>query len=127
MDLHNIAFGNSDNHGRNTALIKRPEGIGLAPVYDFAPMRADPEGVTRTTQWAPPLEAGGEYDWPAIAASLSDLVAPDRLMEALQRLAADLEGLDERLARRGVPPRILELPTVGLRSLGWRLKRWGLL
>ncbi|WP_302142744.1 type II toxin-antitoxin system HipA family toxin [Halomonas alkalicola] len=126
-DLLNIAFGNSDNHGRNTALIKRPEGIGLAPVYDFAPMRADPEGVTRTTQWAPPLEAGGEYDWPAIAASLSDLVDPDRLMEALQRLAADLEGLDERLARRGVPPRILELPTVGLRSLGWRLKRWGLL
>jgi len=126
-DLLNIAFGNSDNHGRNTALIKRPEGIGLAPVYDFAPMRADPEGVTRTTQWGPPLETGGEYDWPAIAGSLADLVDPDRLIEALQRLAADLEGLDERLAERGVPPRILEMPAVGLRSLGARLKRWGLL
>lgn len=126
-DLLNIAFGNSDNHGRNTALLKRPEGIELSPVYDFAPMRADPEGVTRTTQWGPPLEVGGEYDWRAIADSLSDLVDPERLMEALQRLAADLEGLDERLAARGVPARILEMPAVGLRTLDTRLKRWGLL
>lgn len=126
-DLLNIAFGNSDNHGRNVALLKRPEGIGLAPVYDFAPMRADPEGVTRTIQWGPPLEAGGEYDWYAIVESLSDLVDPERLIEALKRLAADLEGLDERLAMRGVPGRILVMPAVGLRSLGTRLKRWGLL
>jgi serine/threonine-protein kinase HipA len=126
-DLLNIAFGNSDNHGRNTALLKRPEGIWLSPVYDFAPMRADPEGVTRTTQWGPPLEAGGEYDWYAIAESLSDLVDPDQLMEALRRLAVDLNGLDERLAGRGVPTRILDMPSVGLRTLGTRLKRWGLL
>lgn len=126
-DLLNIAFGNSDNHGRNTALLKRPEGVWLSPVYDFAPMRADSEGVTRTTQWGPPLEAGGEYDWHAVAKSLSDLVEPDQLMEALRQLAGDLEGLDERLALRGVPSRILDMPSVGLRSLGTRLKRWGLL
>ncbi|MDW7745208.1 type II toxin-antitoxin system HipA family toxin [Halomonas sp.] len=126
-DLLNIAFGNSDNHGRNMALLKRPEGIGLAPVYDFAPMRADPDGGTRTTQWGPPLEAGREYDWHAIAESLSDLVDPEQLMETFRRLAADLDGLDERLAARGVPPRILDMPSVGLRSLGTRLKRWGML
>lgn len=50
-DLLNIAFGNSDNHGRNTALIKRPEAIWLSPLYDFAPMKADPEGIVRVTQW----------------------------------------------------------------------------
>jgi len=126
-DLLNIAFGNSDNHGRNTALLKRLEGIWLSPVYDFAPMRADPEGVTRTTQWGPPLEAGGEYDWPSIAESLSDFVDPEQLIEALKRLACDLEGLDERLALRGAPSRILDMPSVGLRSLGTRLNRWGLL
>lgn len=126
-DLLNIAFGNSDNHGRNMALLKRPEGIELAPVYDFAPMRADPEGVTRTTQWGPPLEAGGEYDWHAIAGSLSDLADTEQLMEALKRLAADLAGLEKRLAARGVPARILEMPAVGLHSLETRLKRWGLL
>ncbi|SEK19662.1 serine/threonine-protein kinase HipA [Halomonas daqiaonensis] len=126
-DLLNVAFGNSDNHGRNTALLKRPEGIGLSPVYDFAPMKADSEGVTRTTQWRPPLEAGGEFDWHGIADSLADLVAPENLMRELQKLAIELEGLDERLAARGVPSRILDMPAVGLRSLNDRLGRWGLL
>lgn len=126
-DLLNIAFGNSDNHGRNTALLKRPEGSWLAPIYDFAPMKADPEGVTRTTQWGPPLEVGGEYNWAAIADSLADLVAPERTMDELRTLAAGLEGLDERLAARGVPARILDMPAVGLRTLDARLKRWGLL
>ncbi|MFD2437594.1 type II toxin-antitoxin system HipA family toxin [Modicisalibacter luteus] len=59
-DLLNVAFGNSDNHGRNTALIKRPEGIWLAPIYDFAPMKADPEGVTRTLQWGPPMRKAAD-------------------------------------------------------------------
>ncbi len=126
-DLLNIAFGNSDNHGRNTALLKRPEGVWLAPVYDFAPMRADPEGVTRTTQWGPPLEVGGEFDWHAIANSLSDVVEPEKLLESLQQLASTLEGLDERLAARGIPSRLLDMPAVGLRTVDARLKRWGLL
>ncbi|MEL4426619.1 HipA domain-containing protein [Shewanella indica] len=50
-DLLNILFGNSDNHGRNTALLKGDGWIKLAPIYDFAPMKADPEGVARTTKW----------------------------------------------------------------------------
>ncbi|WP_290793444.1 HipA domain-containing protein [Halomonas sp.] len=126
-DLLNVAFGNSDNHGRNTALLKRPEGVWLSPVYDFAPMKADPEGVTRTTQWGAPLEVGGEFDWRAIADSLADLVEPERLMTELQTLGVALEGLEKRLAARGVPARILEMPAVGLRSLNDRLRRWEVL
>ncbi|MGJ7456207.1 hypothetical protein ACR80S_10955 [Halomonas sp. MA07-2] len=45
----------------------------------------------------------------------------------LQTLGLNLEGLDERLAARNVPSRILEMPAVGLRSLNDRLGRWGLL
>lgn len=90
-------------------------------------MKADPEGVTRTTQWGLPLEAGGEYDWPNIAESLADVIAPDRVMNELRMLAAGLEGVDERLAVRGVPARILDMPAVGLRSIHTRLKRWELL
>ncbi|UTA81547.1 type II toxin-antitoxin system HipA family toxin [Halomonas sp. XH26] len=126
-DLLNIAFGNSDNHGRNTALLKRLDSIELAPVYDFAPMKADPEGVTRTTQWGTPLEVGGEYDWRGIADTLADVVDPERVMEELRALALKLEGVDERLAARGVPPRILDMPAVGLRTINTRFKRWGLL
>ncbi len=126
-DLLNVAFGNSDNHGRNTALLKRPEGIWLSPIYDFAPMKADPEGVTRTTQWGAPLEVGGEFNWHGIADSLADLVEPERLMTELRQLGAALEGLDERLSARGVPSRILDMPAVGLRTLNDKLRRWGLL
>lgn len=126
-DLLNVAFSNSDNHGRNSALLKRPEGIELSPVYDFAPMKADPEGVTRTTRWGSPFEEGGEFDWPAIANALSDLVAPDELMEKLKAQAGRLMGLRERLQQRGVPARILDMPAVGLTTLDNKLSRWGLI
>lgn len=125
-DLLNLAFGNSDNHGRNAALLKRPEGIWHAPVYDFAPMKADPEGITRTTQWGAELERGGDVDWPAVADHLGDLVAPERLMAELCELGGRLRGLRERLAKRGVPERILDMPAVGLTGLDRRLARWGL-
>ncbi|ALM52654.1 type II toxin-antitoxin system HipA family toxin [Halomonas huangheensis] len=126
-DLLNIAFGNSDNHGRNTSIIKRPQGMWLAPIYDFAPMKADPEGITRTMQWGPPLEQGGEYDWPGIASALNDLVPEEQLINELQTLASQLTGLRDRLAERGVAQRLLDMPGVGLTSLDTRLQRWGLL
>ncbi|QOR39013.1 type II toxin-antitoxin system HipA family toxin [Billgrantia diversa] len=126
-DLLNVAFGNSDNHGRNAALIKRPEGIWHAPVYDFAPMKADPEGVTRTTRWGSPFEEGGEYDWVAIAQALDHLAPPERTLTALRATATRLIGLRDRLAERGVPKRILDMPAVGLGSLETRLTRWGLI
>lgn len=125
-DLLNVVFGNSDNHGRNTALIKRPQGIWLSPIYDFAPMKADPEGVTRTTTWGSPYEEGGRFDWPAIAEQLADLVPAETLLAELGALAEKLLGLKSRLAARGVPSRILEMPTLGFDYLDRRLQDWGL-
>lgn len=44
-DIANQAFGNPDNHGRNTAISKGPlGGVSIAPLYDFAPMRLAVEG-----------------------------------------------------------------------------------
>ncbi len=125
-DLLNLAFGNSDNHGRNSALLKRPEGIGLAPVYDFAPMKADPEGVTRTIQWGSPLEEGGNIDWQAVAKSLVDWVPADMLISELRTLGRQLSGLESRLRARGVPERILDMPVMGFAYLDEKLRRWGL-
>ncbi len=125
-DLLNVAFGNSDNHGRNAAILKRPEGIWHAPVYDFAPMKADPEGVTRTTRWGSPFEEGGDFDWIAIAHALDDLVPAEQSISELKDLAARLLGLQERLRARGVPERILTMPAVGLGTLDHRLERWRL-
>lgn len=129
-DFLNIAFGNSDNHARNTALLKQPGRIWLSPIYDFAPMKADPEGVIRTLQWGSPFEEGGRFDWHGIAIALADLVEPDRLISELSLLARQLVGLRERLQQRGVPERILTMPAVGLEYLDRNIDRymdqWGL-
>jgi serine/threonine-protein kinase HipA len=126
-DFLNVVYGNSDNHGRNSALIKRPQGIWLSPIYDFAPMKADPEGVTRTTTWGSPYEEAGRFDWLAIAQGLSDVVDPEQVINELRELAAQLGSLRERLAARGVPVQLLAKPTFGFDFLGEKLKQWQLL
>lgn len=126
-DLLNVTFGNSDNHGRNTALLKTPKGVWLAPLYDFAPMKADPEMVPRSTSWGSPLEEGGQYNWQAIANELADLVEPARLLAELSELARRLTGLKQRLQARGVPERILNMPVMGFDYLDDKLKGWGLI
>lgn len=126
-DFLNVVFGNSDNHGRNTSLIKRPDGITLSPVYDFAPMKADPEGIVRSTTWGAPYEEGGQFDWIAIANALSAWVAPALLIQELRELAKKIQGLPERLAARGVPERLLNMPTLGFSVLDKKLAAWHLL
>ncbi|MCU5772900.1 HipA domain-containing protein [Erwiniaceae bacterium BAC15a-03b] len=126
-DLLNIIFGNSDNHGRNTSFIKDEQSIRLAPIYDFAPMKADPEGIARTTKWVPPLEIGGEYDFAGIAGALADLVPADKLLQALKVTAQQLVKLKQRLQARGVPEQILEMPAINLNFIAEKLTRWNLL
>ena len=127
-DLLNIAFGNSDNHGRNTSFYKDEKGIRLTPIYDFAPMKADPEGIPRTTKWAAPaLELGGEFNFFEIAYSLSDLIEPELLINELKVTARQLVGLKQRLIDRGVPDQIVNMPIFGFDFLDEKLEGWGLL
>ena len=51
-ELLNRAMGNTDNHGRNTAMQITEDGIvQLTPLYDFAPMFMDPELIARSCRW----------------------------------------------------------------------------
>ncbi|MDB2447225.1 type II toxin-antitoxin system HipA family toxin [bacterium] len=52
-DVINQAFKNSDNHGRNTSIIKYSDGtIRLSPVYDVAPMKLfKGDHITELTTW----------------------------------------------------------------------------
>lgn len=130
-DLLNIAFGNSDNHGRNTAFLRDASRIWLAPIYDFAPMKADPEGIPRSTTWSSrdsvPLELGGQFRFDLIAESLADLCDPEQLLTALRQLAEQLVGLKSRLITRGVPQSILNYPAIGFDYLPEKLQRWQLI
>ena len=51
-DVANAATGNTDNHGRNTSIIKRDGELRLSPAYDIAPMAMDDEGISPTTVWS---------------------------------------------------------------------------
>ncbi len=126
-DLLNIIFGNSDNHGRNTSFIKKSGKIYLSPIYDFAPMKADPEVVTRSTTWGSPYEEGGEYRWAQITQKLAPWCDPDLSLATLRTLANNLLGLKQRLVDKGVPKQIIEMPALSFDYIEAKLKRWELL
>ena len=111
-DIANLALGNPDNHGRNSALSKHQDGtIRLSSLFDFAPMRLAKEGIVRSTRWAMMRDGGRDHlpDWKRICAEL--IPDPDEQ----NALAADLSVFAEYLRQTpamakdmGGSPEILE-------------------
>ena len=51
-DLLNVIFANTDNHGRNTSLLKFNSQIRLAPIYDLTAMRFfTSDFIVELTRW----------------------------------------------------------------------------
>jgi serine/threonine-protein kinase HipA len=123
-DLLNLVFGNSDNHGRNMAVLKTDQVVRLAPIYDFAPMKMDLEGVTRTTRWES-FESGGEVDWPGLLTSFGE--DEGFLRAGLRDLARQLRRLPVLLKKLGLPRETLEFPSLGLAQTEEKLQKWTLL
>jgi len=66
-DILNVVFGNKDNHARNTAVYRFENGeVTLTPLFDFAPMYLDPEGIARVCRWEGDAETAGTPDWGVI-------------------------------------------------------------
>ena len=109
-DLLNFAMGNPDNHGRNTALQKRPGGaVRLTPLFDFAPMRLDPGGILRSTRWACMGSSDSRPDWKLICETAAEGVMPaPALMAALLEKLPFLTALPEIARRHGVPGEAIE-------------------
>lgn len=129
-DMLNMAFGNADNHGRNTSFLLFDNKIKLSPIYDFAPMKADPESIARTIKWRGAFESGTEISYDLIIKEMCnelDCVDLDFVMNRVNCLAVKLLGLYERLKCRGVPESILNFPSIGFSTLDARLKKWGVL
>lgn len=126
-DLINKILGNSDNHGRNTAVIRTEDALRLAPIYDLAPMVMDAEGITRTIKWLSAGERAGEFDWRAVCDSLKDLIDPQLAFDRLCQDARPLLALPDLLADSGLPDAVMNHPAIALKNLGQRMKEWGLL
>ncbi|SDV08957.1 serine/threonine-protein kinase HipA [Pseudomonas mucidolens] len=125
-DLLNKILGNSDNHGRNTSIIREHDRLRLAPIYDLAPMVMDDEGITRTTKWPSPLEVAGDIDWRGVCDALSPLVDPEKTFEGLRQDAERLRALPDILLTGGLPEVTWRHPRIALRHLDQRLTDWGL-
>ena len=131
-DLLNVVLGNSDNHGRNMAVLRFPNRIELAPVYDLAPMALDESGITRTSRWSQANELGGDFNWRGICAEVAGVDAcldADTLWQSLIALAKELIALPRLAEEYAVPASVLENRTgkLNLRGTEQRLRHWGLL
>ncbi|PHN22750.1 type II toxin-antitoxin system HipA family toxin [Pseudomonas sp. ICMP 561] len=125
-DLINQILGNSDNHGRNTAIIRSQDGYRLAPIYDLAPMVMDAEGITRTTKWSKFIERAGIVNWRAACDSLADILDPQQAFERLRHDAQQLRALPDMLRDSGLPDTTFNHPAIALGKLDERLTTWGL-
>jgi len=108
-DILNIAMGNTDNHARNTAMLKFPNGeVRLSPLYDFAPMILDDQGIARVCRWGA-AEAKAEPQWPLVIDQVAALGPdPDWLRAKLAQFGARLDGLPETMARHYVDAPLIE-------------------
>ena len=107
-DLVNLALGNDDNHGRNTALAKSCGKVRLAQVFDLAPMKLSGKGVARSSKWSCLRNGGNDYgpDWRQVAASVAtdsgeEAALLDGLGDVAERLPSAAAKVLARVSDRG--------------------------
>jgi len=107
-DVLNLAMRNTDNHARNTA-VQTVDGITrLTPLFDFAPMYLDPEGITRSARWYQPETRKELRSWVDILEHLplSEIERP-QVVDALVRFGEQLAGLPDCMREVGVDADII--------------------
>lgn len=115
-DVANVALGNKDNHGRNTAFQRLTDNtVCISPLFDFAPMFLHPEGIARTIRWSE--QDNGSPNWESVAQQAAQHLEGnpvDRIREALADFAPKLALVPEILARYEIPSEILNRLTIGI-------------
>lgn len=106
-DIVNVVLGNKDNHGRNTAFLRYETGIvKLAPLFDFAPMYLDPEGIARVCRWSGNAENAGDPEWAAVVGLFPG--KEKTLRAALREFGHRLRRLPDIMRGSGVDDDIIE-------------------
>ncbi len=106
-DVVNVVMGNKDNHGRNTALLRHESGkVELCPLFDFAPMYLDPEGIARSCRWSRDVETAGEPEWGKVIEKFARY--RNGLRTALHEFGCALQRLPEIMRDCGVDDDVIE-------------------
>ena len=108
-DVLNLAMRNTDNHARNTAVQKIGDQVQLTPLFDFAPMYLDPEGIARVLRWYHPSTRKELTNWGDILDAL-ELNPGERapVRQALAEFGNRLDTLTESMQVAGVDHDIIE-------------------
>ena len=128
-DLLNVVLGNTDNHGRNTAILKKDNQLQLAPIYDLAPMFFDSEGIFRTSRWSQKNELGGRFNWRDIcaeAAATESLVDADFLWQGLRDATTGLLAIPDLARDYDFPDELFSHNKLRFAELDKKLKAWDL-
>jgi len=107
-DVANLAFGNKDNHARNTAVQRHWDGrVSLCPLFDFAPMYLHPDGIARRMRWQG--KDASAPDWAQVLDDVSIDCKLNRstLAEGLRALASRLQEVLLQAPDLGVEPEVL--------------------
>lgn len=106
-DVLNVVMGNKDNHARNTAVLKWENGgVRLAPVFDFAPMYLDPEGIARVSRWTGEREVAGTPDWQSVYSLYAKHLSGGAA--ALRAFGQRLDALPDIARAAGVDDDVIE-------------------
>ncbi|OMH39473.1 hypothetical protein [Motiliproteus sp. MSK22-1] len=101
--------GNKDNHARNSAVFRLENGdLTLTPLFDFAPMYLDPEGIARVCRWQGDAEVAGTPPWDKVMDVLPDGVDVKVIRKALREFGGKIKGLEEIMREAGVDEDIIE-------------------
>lgn len=111
-DILNLALRNTDNHGRNAAVLRTGAQVGLSPLFDFAPMFLDPEGIGRVSRWDDE-RPGSQPEWAIICEKFKDLMHPGETRSWLADLSKEVTRLPDTMQRQHVDDDIIQ------RLTGW--------
>ncbi len=124
-DILNLALKNTDNHARNQAVCKYPDGlIALSPHYDFAPMFLDPEGIIRVCRWE--AEQLGIPDWNKIAKIIQTLtqLSTIEIKSFFKETNHSLIELSEILKDVGIEQELIKHLVLNISELQLSLAGW---
>lgn len=111
-DVMNQALRNTDNHARNTAVQRLPNGrVQLTPVFDFAPMFKDPEWVPRSAHWMGPDGVTRHETWAEVMAGLEQVLPKSEwplVCQALKDFVPWLAQLPTLARDRGVEKTLID-------------------
>jgi serine/threonine-protein kinase HipA len=121
-DIVNVVMGNKDNHARNTAVMRYENGrVVLAPLFDFAPMYLDPEGIVRVCRWEGDVEQAGNPDWGAVINGSREYLSDDAARR-LRQFGQAVERLPETMRQAGVDDDIIESRTRSIQQHARQLR-----